>query len=1025
VDDFFAFDGADDLVRCWREGLAPDPVLTVSEWADRHRILSPRASAEPGRYRTDRTPYMRAIVDALSPSHPARRVVFMKAAQVGAPLATSTPVPTAEGWKTMGELVAGDVLFDEQGRVCRVTGVSPVMIGRLCYAITFDDDEDVVCDGSHRWPVWDFTDAEQPRSKVLRTDEMLGRVRIGSGKRYRYAIDCCEPLDLPEQDLIVHPYVLGLWLGDGSAVMNHVSVHEDDAEIAEHLHACGVEAEFRLPRWRKGRCANVVIDPTFRTVNDAGRPASVQHRSRFTTRLRQLDVLENKHIPVPYLRASREQRLELVRGLMDSDGTISPNGKRCEFSNTDGRLIEGLIELLRGLGYKPTVYRTNSRRRGIGGQDRAYLGYWRVSWTAYAEEPMFRLSRKVARMRSIEKGCPWRSRRRRIVDIRPVPSVPVRCISVDSPSHLYLCGKGWIPTHNTEAGNNWIGYVIHHAPGPMLAVQPTVELAKRFSRQRIDPLIAESPSLRERVKPARARDAGNTVLSKEFPAGLLVITGANSAVGLRSMPARYLFLDEVDAYPPSADEEGDPVALAEARTRTFSWRSKVFMTSTPTIHGISRIEREYEASDQRRFFVPCPHCSHRQWLRFERLKWDKGRPETAHYLCEACDGAIQEHHKTAMLIAGEWRPTAEPSDAATIGFHLSALYSPVGWLSWETIARLWEAATTDEARRSFKNGVLGETWIETGEAPDWQRLYERREDFAIGTVPAGGLFLTAGADVQKDRIEVSVWAWGRGLTSWLVDHIVIDGGPEHASAWAELSALLDRTWLHANGQRLGLAKLGIDTGYETPAVYAWARQAGFAQVAPVKGVEGFNRAAPVVGPSYVDVTTSGRKLRRGARLWTVAVATFKSETYRFLRLGRPTEDELAKGAQHPTGYVHLPKGTEAEWVKQLVAEQLVTVKTKRGFQRLEWQKLRERNEVLDCRVYARAAAWIAGIDRWSEATWRDLEAQIAVKDGESETMPEGDDPTAEPDSSETPSAGLLRRERRPRGRRVFTPSYLS
>ena len=158
----------------------------------------------------------------------------------------------------------------------------------------------------------------------------------------------------------------------------------------------------------------------------------------------------------------------------------------------------------------------------------------------------------------------------------------------------------------TEGGNNWIGYVIHHAPGPMLAVQPTVELAKRFSRQRIDPLISESPALRERVRPARSRDAGNTVLSKEFPAGLLVITGANSAVGLRSMPARYLFLDEVDAYPPSADEEGDPVALAEARTRTFSWRSKVLLGSTPTIHGLSRIEREYETTDQRRFFVPVP-----------------------------------------------------------------------------------------------------------------------------------------------------------------------------------------------------------------------------------------------------------------------------------------------------------------------------------------------------------------------------------------------------------------------------------
>ena len=162
----------------------------------------------------------------------------------------------------------------------------------------------------------------------------------------------------------------------------------------------------------------------------------------------------------------------------------------------------------------------------------------------------------------------------------------------------------------TEGGNNWIGYVIHHAPGPMLAVQPTVELAKRFSQQRIDPLIEESPALREKVTPARSRDTGNTVLSKEFPGGILVMTGANSAVGLRSMPVRYLFLDEVDAYPPSADEEGEPVALAEARTRTFSWRRKVFLASTPTIKGLSRIEREYEASDQRRFFVPCPQCVH-------------------------------------------------------------------------------------------------------------------------------------------------------------------------------------------------------------------------------------------------------------------------------------------------------------------------------------------------------------------------------------------------------------------------------
>ena len=568
----------------------------------------------------------------------------------------------------------------------------------------------------------------------------------------------------------------------------------------------------------------------------------------------------------------------------------------------------------------------------------------------------------------------------------------------------------------TEAGNNWIGYVIHHAPGPMLAVQPTVELAKRFSRQRVDPLIEESQSLRERVRPARSRDAGNTMLSKEFPAGLLVITGANSAVGLRSMPARYLFLDEVDAYPPSADEEGDPVALAEARTRTFSWRSKAFLASTPTIHGVSRIEREYEASDRRRYFVPCFSCGHMQWLRFERLRWEKGRPETAHYVCEGCEDRIEEHRKTAMLEAGEWRATAEAGDPGTIGFHLSALYSPVGWLSWIDIARMWESAQGSiEAIRGFKNGVLGESWIDRGEAPDWERLYERREDRLMGLVPMDGLILTAGADVQRDRIEVDVWAWGSGSRSWLIDHIVLDGSPGRVEVWQSLSALLSRIWPHESGARLGIARIAIDTGGEfTAEVYAWSRRHGFGQVMPVKGFDRFNRPAPVSGPSHVDATEGGKKLRRGARLWSVAVSTFKAETYRWLWLSRPTDEELAAGKPYPDGYVHLPRGVDAEWVKQLVAEQLVTVRDRRGFDKHEWRKLRERNEALDCRVYARAALWVAGADRYGDAFWRRLKEQLdaAVPD---------DAPLDDADKTARPIAGLVRPTTRRRRAVVSSP----
>ena len=568
----------------------------------------------------------------------------------------------------------------------------------------------------------------------------------------------------------------------------------------------------------------------------------------------------------------------------------------------------------------------------------------------------------------------------------------------------------------TEAGNNWIGFVIHHAPGPMLAVLPTVEMAKRTSRGRIDPLIADSPALRNRVQPARSRDAGNSMLSKEFPGGILVLTGANSATGLRSMPARYIFLDEVDAYPASSDEEGDPVTLAEARTTTFSHRRKVFMVSTPTIRGLSRIEREFEASDQRRYFVPCPHCGHMQWLKFERLRWDKGQPDTAAYTCEACETPIPEHHKTQMLERGEWRATAISADPHSIGFHLSALYSPLGWKSWAQIARDWLAAQgSEEMLRAARNTLLGETWVESGDAPEWQRLAERRE--AFGTqIPAGGLFLTAGVDVQKDRIEVDVWAWGRGLESWLVDHIVIAGGPDDPACWEKLTALLGRTWACTNGAVMVIGKLAIDTGYESAAVYAWARAQGFDQVAPVKGLEGFNRATPVSGPTFVDATIGGKRLRRGARLWSVATATFKTETYRFLRLERPSDEDRALGVFNAPGTVHLPDWIDTEWLKQLVAEQLVTVRNKRGYAHPEWQKMRERNEALDCRVYARAAAWIMGADRWDERIWRQLEKQACVETKVSDQMDASEKVTE-------PRAGRIAAPKR-RGWKISTPKYM-
>jgi len=570
----------------------------------------------------------------------------------------------------------------------------------------------------------------------------------------------------------------------------------------------------------------------------------------------------------------------------------------------------------------------------------------------------------------------------------------------------------------TEMLLNTVGFHVEQDPAPIMVVMPTERDAETWSKDRFSPMARDTPCLRGRISNPRSRDGNNKILHKKFPGGHLTIVGANAPSGLASRPIRILLCDEVDRYPFSAGAEGDPVNLAKKRTVTF-WNRKIVLVSTPTIRGASRIETAYEESDKRQFFVPCPDCGESQTLIWHQVRWDREatgahRPETARYECVHCAAPWSDAVRWAAIRNGAWRAQA-PFDGIA-GFHLNEIYS--SWVRLEAMVRTFLSAKDhgDEAMKTFVNTSLGETWAEVGEAPDWQRLYERREAWQIGTVPSGGLFLTAGADVQKDRIEVDVWAWGRGLESWLVEHIVIDGGPENAKSWDALQRLLSQTWPQVHGAELGLAKLAIDSGYESPAVYAWARRAGHAQVAPIKGVEGFNRAAPVIGPTHVDVTEGGKKLRRGARLWTIAVSTFKSETYRYLRLTAPTDEEIAAGAKFPSGYVHLSRSTEAEWLKQLVGEQLVTIKTKRGFSRLEWQKLRERNEALDCRVYARAAAWIAGADRWTDAMWRNLEQQVGVVAGQ------GKDSPATPTNN---VAGVIRRRSETRSRRVFQSSYMS
>jgi len=571
--------------------------------------------------------------------------------------------------------------------------------------------------------------------------------------------------------------------------------------------------------------------------------------------------------------------------------------------------------------------------------------------------------RMLSRRASAEPG-PWRTERtpylREIMD----------CLSPSSPFERVVLMKG-AQIGGTEVGNNWIGYVIHQAPGPMMVVQPTVDMAKRNSKQRVEPLIEDSDVLRKLVRDPRSRDSGNTILTKEFPGGVLVMTGANSAAGLRSMPARYLFLDEVDAYPGDVEGEGDPVNLAIARTWTYA-RRKIFMVSTPSITGLSRIELAFEESDQRRYWVPCPYCTGFQTFKVSQLKWPKGEPEKAVYICEHCRQEIQNHHKHWMLPRGEYRPGA-PGDGRTAGFHLSSMYSPVGWFPWSGAARQDEEAQKNPAlRQVFVNTVQGETWAQVGDAPDWQKLYDRREHYRLGTVPEGGLFLTAGADVQQDRIEVEVVAWGRGKQSWSVDYRVLDGDTSRQAVWDQLTALLDDVFMHVHGAELPIVRLAVDSGYAATEVYKWARHQGSRVIV----IKGDSRAPAIIShPSPVDVGPRGTRIKYGIRIWPVNSGWAKEELYRWLKLDPPTEES---GEPFPPGYCHFPRSPAhgEEYFKQLTAEQLVT-KVVKGYRKHEWQKMRERNEALDARVYSRAAAAVFGLDRFAERRWVEIERGVA------------------------------------------------
>lgn len=554
----------------------------------------------------------------------------------------------------------------------------------------------------------------------------------------------------------------------------------------------------------------------------------------------------------------------------------------------------------------------------------------------------------------------------------PYAREPMRCLSPAHPCKRVITMVA-SQLMKTQIALNWIGGLIHMAPSNILTLLPSLGLAKRVS-SRIGKTIKATPVLRERVASSRSRDARNTMDTKEFEGGSLYVTTAGSAANLSELSARYVYGDEIDRWEVDIGEEGDPIELAETRGSTFGRNAKFYFSSSPTIKGASRISDLFEGSDQRYYYVPCPTCGHMQILEWERLHYSKDY-SVVHYECAGaeCDVLIDEYHKGEMLAKGEWRSHAE-GDGETVGFHLNALYSPLGWMDWKSLAKQFEKAKKAQAKgdlepmQVFYNTRLAKVWDSAQEQTkaDTLRARARLEGFTLGSLPSAVLMLTGAVDVQANRLEFMAMGWGVGMERWVVDFQIVAGDPADERTWAALDELLKAKYRHPCGVGLGILATAVDSGgHHTDEVYQFCRVRRWRNVFAIKGASKPGRPVIAQRPSMVDVTWKGQTERNGAELWFVGTDTAKDWIYNRYPF------ESGPGA------LHFANDLPDDFFDQCVAERKIA-RYVRGHKRIEWVKGKaERNEALDLMVYCLAMAHYLGLNRYKEHDWERVRQSLA------------------------------------------------
>jgi phage terminase large subunit GpA-like protein len=1033
------------------EALRPPNRVSVSKGIS-ETLLIKRPGGASGYWNPQETPYMIEPVDRLS-SRSHRAVCFVGPAQSGKCLDVNTPVLTTRGWSAMGDLRQGDQVFGPDGKPTTVLAAHEVRHGRPCFEVVFSDGETLVADDEHLWGVERFSwTAPNWRSEVVTTAQIAeDTIYGGSRPRYRYRVRTSAPLETPAVQLPLDPYLFGVWLGDGSSNQATISSHGDDAahyvqaaQRANHeasisrdgpntvfIHLdrrplltthCQRGHEFSgVGRGADGGCSECRREGHHRRKHGVAQRPLFLFFGTFASRLRSIGVLGEKHIPDAYLNAGTAQRLALLQGLMDTDGSCDRTTRCAEFTSVKPRLVEGFVSLARSLGLTPKVAEKATTWTYKG--ERKHSTAFRVSFPVPPGFALFTLPRKVSRLTPPRKDTGFRQ----IVAVRPTSTRPVRCIQVDNASSLFLAGKGLIPTHNTVAlVDGWLAHNVVNDPGDMLVVQMTQEKAREYSKQRVQRLVRNSPKVAALRGPG-GKDA--TIHDMMFRHGMWLRIAWPTVTNLSSTSYRYAAITDYDRIPDDIDGEGDAFTLAGKRTTTYQSRGMLAVESSPgrdltdpswrpaTPHEappVGGILGIYNQGDRCRRYWQCTHCmeffepapgvgifklpADEQLIQdIRRVDIDQMARQYARIPCPHCGGLLQQEQRAELDRAGLWLP-----DGAVIDSHRRISGNPrssdiasywgggaiASYVTWETLLRKHLQAMLTYALTGEELSLMSTTNTDQGAPYMPRHLTEtqaavtpaERKDGAFSrfVAPAWTRFLVATVDVQggaNARFVVQVHAVGPHMEQVPLDRYNITeslregvGGAAPVDPtstpedWDVLTERVLRSTYRIEGseQEVQVHLMVLDTGGEGKR----------------KSQGGSGKHEGVTHNAYAYWRRLRREgLQRRVLLVKGAPQPGADWYVRETKVGgkakegdvplallntnllKDVVDAAAKREGGP-GSMHFPAWLGAAWFDEFGAE----VRNANG----TWTQVRSRNEAFDLTAYVVAACMHLGVDKWRD-----------------------------------------------------------